>query len=249
MEFYTSALKILLKADNVQDSSMPTLFHPDFDARNIFVSMDDPTKITGVIDWQSTAIEPALTFAVTVPDFAEELSHDKTLDASLDAEPSDVQADAHRCAHTWTALTHSYPKLGTAARLNPLLCHFLAAASSGRIDEEVHIRSLLTDMDQYWSALGLPGRSPYRPSPEDLKCLEQSLDELETTQRLRVYLTRLLRCESDGWVNGDKWEEILPKYRMEYEEFIRACVTSREKGEDEAVAISKGQRIWPFDQR
>ncbi|KAM3452511.1 hypothetical protein MY3296_004535 [Beauveria thailandica] len=38
--------------------------------RNIFVSADDPTIITGLIDWQSTSVEPAFIYANETPDFA-----------------------------------------------------------------------------------------------------------------------------------------------------------------------------------
>lgn len=37
---------------------------------NIFVSDDDPTIITGIIDWQSASIEPAFWYADEVQDFA-----------------------------------------------------------------------------------------------------------------------------------------------------------------------------------
>ncbi|OAT02100.1 uncharacterized protein BDCG_17386 [Blastomyces dermatitidis ER-3] len=51
-------------------TSTPTLFHPDLHKRNIFVSKDNPTAITGFIDWQSTSVEPAFEYAYDVPDFA-----------------------------------------------------------------------------------------------------------------------------------------------------------------------------------
>lgn len=49
-----------ISADSrVHDAAASTLFHPDLHKRNIFVSDDDPSKITGIIDWQSSSIEPA----------------------------------------------------------------------------------------------------------------------------------------------------------------------------------------------
>jgi Predicted aminoglycoside phosphotransferase len=54
----------------VHDAAVPTLFHPDLHKRNIFVSDDDPSIITGIIDWQSLSIEPAFWYADEVPDFA-----------------------------------------------------------------------------------------------------------------------------------------------------------------------------------
>jgi len=225
------------------------LFHPDFHTRNIFVALDDPTQITGIIDWQSTAIEPAFVHAAEIPDFAEELPFDKTLDANRRAEMDGAQADAQRCAQTWAVLAYICPKLGEAAALDPLLCRYLATASSGWLDDAVSLRSLLTDLDQRWEDLGLPGDSLYQPSQEDAKTLSLELDELHSKQRLRMYLARLLCCETDGWVEMGRWEEVLPMYRTEYERFIEACVASREEGESESEAMRKGQRLWPFDLR
>jgi hypothetical protein len=34
------------------------------------ISADDPTTITGITDWQSSSIEPALMYADEMPDFA-----------------------------------------------------------------------------------------------------------------------------------------------------------------------------------
>ena len=36
----------------------PTLSHPDFHFSNILVSHDDPTVVTGVVDWEHTAVLP-----------------------------------------------------------------------------------------------------------------------------------------------------------------------------------------------
>lgn len=52
------------------ETAAPTLYHADLHKRNVFVSDDDPTIITGLIDWQSSSIEPAFEYADEVPDFA-----------------------------------------------------------------------------------------------------------------------------------------------------------------------------------
>ncbi|EDN03226.1 predicted protein [Histoplasma mississippiense (nom. inval.)] len=52
--------------------SVPT---PDLHKRNIFVSEDDPSIVTGIIDWQSTSIEPAFCYR-TWKDGAVALTHE-----------------------------------------------------------------------------------------------------------------------------------------------------------------------------
>jgi len=44
------------------------LLHPDLNKRNIYVSPDDPTRITALIDWQSSCIEPTFVHANETPD-------------------------------------------------------------------------------------------------------------------------------------------------------------------------------------
>ena len=40
----------LVEDNRVQEATSPALLHPDFHTRNIFVSEEDPTAITGIID-------------------------------------------------------------------------------------------------------------------------------------------------------------------------------------------------------
>nr|POE77970.1 altered inheritance of mitochondria protein 9, mitochondrial [Quercus suber] len=244
-----STREALAETEAVRISAKPTLFHPDFDTRNIFVAADDPTQITGIIDWQSAAIEPAFVHAAETPDFAEEVAFDKILDASRDSEMDDMKDDAQRCAQTWAVLTYLCPKLGQAATLDPFLSRYLATPASGWLDDVVSLASLLTDLNTKLADFGLPDDNMYQPSQEDAETLRVKLDELHGTQRLRMYLARLLRCETDGWVATSKWEEVLPVYPSEYKDFVASCVASREESESESAAITKAERLWPFDLR
>ena len=54
----------------VENASAPILLLADFHKRNIFVSANDPTTVSGFIDWQSTSIEPAFVYTDEYPDFA-----------------------------------------------------------------------------------------------------------------------------------------------------------------------------------
>jgi len=234
----------------VKLASKPVLFHPDFHARNIFVDPSNPTQVTGIIDWQAAAIEPVFVHVEETPDFAQELSFDKDSDAIQDVETEVAQADAQRCASAWAVMAHVCPKLGEAAlALDPLLRRYLEASSSGWLDDVICVRSILTTLNQQWESIGLPGRSLYQPSQTDTQDLSVKLDELESTQRLKSYLARLLRCETDGWVSEERWEEVLPIYREQYEQFKISCVDSREEGESMTDALATAQRLWPFDLR
>ena len=93
-----------MSADNrVRGAAVPALFHPDLHKRNIFVSHDDPSVITGFIDWQSSSIEPAFWYADEVPDFA------TCVASSTGAEGAD---DSELCTKTYEVCTRFLtPKL------------------------------------------------------------------------------------------------------------------------------------------
>ncbi|KAG6061803.1 hypothetical protein E4U32_002807 [Claviceps aff. humidiphila group G2b] len=68
LECYLQLLKHLLPADRSMGSSH--LWHGDLHVGNIFVDPGNPTRIVGLIDWQSTELSP-LYFQVGEPDFIE----------------------------------------------------------------------------------------------------------------------------------------------------------------------------------
>jgi hypothetical protein len=80
----------LLKiSEDVIGALKKTLLHPDLHKRNIFVSDDDPTIITSIIDWQSICIEPAFAFASDTPDLVNRNSAPVSLhDADMKAKAS-----------------------------------------------------------------------------------------------------------------------------------------------------------------
>ncbi|KAK5689299.1 hypothetical protein LTR17_026357 [Elasticomyces elasticus] len=242
-------LEVVGDTTTFQDACSPLLFHPDLHARNIIVDPNNPTQILGIIDWQSAAVEPAFVHAVETPDFAEEQLLDKTLDADVSHDSLEAEHHAQRCKRTWAVMAFLCPKLGKAMTLNSALCRYLAGVSSGCSDEATSLRSLLMDVSSEWKELGIPGVCPYQPSQADVKLLSVELDQLESTQRLRAYLSRLLRCEMDGWIEEGRWHEVVPIYREQYAEFVSACIASREEDETAEDAEKKVDKLWPFDLR
>ena len=233
----------------LQDSSNPLLFHPDLHARNIFVDPNDPTQILGIIDWQSAAVEPAFVHAQVRPDFAEEPLLDKTLDGEMFNDSREAQDHAQRCGQAWAVMAYICPRLGKGTMLDLAFGRYLAGVSSGASDDVTALRSLLADLSSEWDGLGLPGDCPYQTNQADAEALGVELGELESTERLRAYLSRLLPCEPNGCVEKGRWDEVLPVYRQQYAEFVNACVASREADETVADAVKKADRLWPYDLR
>lgn len=76
----------LAKDPRIRNAATAILCHTDLYKRNIFVSDEDPSIITDLIDWQSSSIEPAFEYADYVPDFAAPMT-----DASLEKKPAEIQ--------------------------------------------------------------------------------------------------------------------------------------------------------------
>jgi hypothetical protein len=64
-----------------------------------------------------------------------------------------------------------------------------------------------------------------------------------------MFLSRLLRCEMDGWVEKGRWDEVVPVYRDQYAKFVESCIESREEDETEEEAVRKADKLWPYDLR
>lgn len=119
----------LIEDKRIKDAATPALLHPDFHKRNIYVSANEPTVLTGLIDWQSTSIEPAFIYANETPDFAappaipdEDSSENNQDDRELSRKKQRELKDASVCHQTYdVVMTALIPKLRPARLLNPTL--------------------------------------------------------------------------------------------------------------------------------
>ena len=103
---------------------------------------DDPTEITGIIDWEFAAVEPAFVFAAETPDFAAELPDDHaTRQILLSEEDQDsahakLKADVDFCVKTWSLVPMICEKLREASGLDNSIIQLLAAPSNGWLADE-----------------------------------------------------------------------------------------------------------------
>ncbi|KAF2261442.1 hypothetical protein CC78DRAFT_608180 [Lojkania enalia] len=69
-------IRELAKTSVIQDAADPTLLHPDLHKRNVYVLEEDPSRVTAIIDWQSTSIELAYINSNHTPDLLEDPAED-----------------------------------------------------------------------------------------------------------------------------------------------------------------------------
>jgi predicted unusual protein kinase regulating ubiquinone biosynthesis (AarF/ABC1/UbiB family) len=100
----------LIRSPLMQSVGSPTLLHADLHKSNIFVSETEPTTIMGLIDWQSTSIEPAFMYANETPDFTTPADDITFLEYAVDTftdEGQQTDVEKIRGKTFCCAVTHS----------------------------------------------------------------------------------------------------------------------------------------------
>lgn len=246
-------MQILAADRRIQAAAAPTLIHPDYHKRNIYVSPDDPTTVTGLIDWQLTCIEPAFIYAHNTFDFASLPDENPADDEGKAKKPQSddelrLQKDISICHQTYDVVMKlKIPKMRPAKRLDPIFFRLFHYCFTTWRDGASAIRQELLDLRSLWAEMGLPGGCPYAPSEEELHEHARHYEDFETMQKLKMWLKVSLQTTSDGWVANEMWDAAKEANRAAYKEWM---VTAREsEAAGEGMTVGKAERLWPFDAR
>ena len=228
----------LSKDPRIINAAAPTLYHPDLHKRNIFVSDDDPTIVTGFIDWQSSSIEPAFVYADEMPDFA------TSMPPSED-EPADINAELCRQAFN-VCLQCLVPKIWAARALDDdLLRPFRYCHRTWR-DGAVAFRQELIEISNRWRELKLTNSCPYvLPTSDELLIHQKDFGTFETAQNLKRRLACLLDTAPDGWVPTHLWEATKVAHKEAFNEVVLAVKSESAGGQ--SMSEEDLKEIWPFD--
>ncbi|CAG8395357.1 unnamed protein product [Penicillium salamii] len=237
LEISKKVMEKLMKDERAQNAAAPVLVHPDYHKRNIYVSEEDPTTITGLIDWKSASVEPAFLYADESPDFAallEELEDDTFRQDDLKApgQKEKEEKDLMICYQTYDVLMKGVvPKMRPARLLDPRLFRIFKYCHTSWRDSAAAMRQELIDLSTHWTQLGLEsqGPCPYSPTPEELSRHAS------------------LNSNSDGWVPDEAWDAAKDAHRAAYDEWIQTARESEARGE--SMTVAKKEKLWPFDAR
>ena len=247
-------LQDLILQPQIQNSATPTLLHADLHARNIYVSNEDPTLITCLIDWQSNSVEPAFIYANEVPDFAT-VNAFPLAEGLLDQEvhrqepPSTEQDIKHQkvasyCSQAYDICTKSFiPKLRIARFVDQILIRPFQYCNTSWRDSTTAVRQEFIDLAEGWKEMGLPDECPYHPTHEELQLHKKEYKAFEHVQEFKSMLIKVLGTDSDGWVPTDRWDEVSHAHKAVFD---LALETARE-GIDESMSEEDVRELWPFD--
>ncbi|CAK44190.1 uncharacterized protein An02g04650 [Aspergillus niger] len=240
----------LIQDKRIQDAATPALSHPDYHKRNIYVSLEDPTIITGLIDWQSTSIEPAFIYANETPDFATPPHlDDEQPTTPITITTARERKDASICHQTYNvALVGLVPQLRPARLLDPTLFRLFHYTHLTWTGSAAAIRQDLIELSDRWAELGLQGTCPYSLTDEERERHAREYEDFEAVQGLKLWLKDVLNTDSDGWIPNDVWDAARDAHRAAYEEWIQTAREFENRGE-EGMTVEKAERLWPFDAR
>ncbi|SMY21314.1 unnamed protein product [Zymoseptoria tritici ST99CH_1A5] len=223
----------------------PTFLHRDLHKRNIFVSDEDPTQITCLIDWQSSSIEPAYSYDET-PDLCEFPTdwHESQVSDPPTKEQQNIMTSVDLCRQTWAVILRGYlPVLFEARTMDQDLLRLLQYIPSAWRHGAVLIREDLIQLSRRWTTdLKLPGTCPYQPTEEDLKRQAQLLPQWRELHDVRQVLFKGLRTDADGWIPIDHWDILQDVHRELFDEWVGNAAAEVGFTEEEARAA------WPFDE-
>ncbi|PKX97291.1 uncharacterized protein P174DRAFT_402425, partial [Aspergillus novofumigatus IBT 16806] len=222
-------LRQIAADSRIKTTSSPLLFHPDLHMRNIFVSEDDPTLISSIIDWQSASIEPAFWYSDEVPGFARE---------------NDICATTFELSSRFLTPKLSRPRLMDENLFRPLRYCYRTWK-----DGAVALRHELIETSRHWTELGFEGQCLYPiPTSEELANHEGEYKLFEAAQNLRRDLSNLLNTASDGWVPLENWEATELAHKELFNGMLQAVSDNPDLSDDEPIKDENTLRsIWPFD--
>jgi hypothetical protein len=236
----------LAKSPLVRDISKPTLLHADLHLRNIFVSETSPFDITAIIDWQSTAVEPAFIQANEMPGFASREIEDEDEDEQESLQPnpeiSKTRQDIILCNQAFEVCMQGFaPILAKARNTNGTLIRPFIHCNVSWRDSAPAVRQELIELSVQWPDLGLDGLRPYDPTVEELEAHEAQYADFEIALNLRLGLMRSLQTDSDGWVASGDWDVVKAAHDEMFREWLRTA------GEGWGMGEKKARELWPFD--
>ncbi|KAF7935402.1 uncharacterized protein EAE97_008309 [Botrytis byssoidea] len=242
-------LQNLITQPQIENASVPTLIHADLHTRNIYVSDEDPTLITCLIDWQSTSIEPAFIYANDVPDFAaapEKSPEEANLsnEPPLSAQDIRMQKVAAYCNQAYEICMEAFiPKMRVARSVDQLLIRPFQYSHTSWRDSATVVRQEFLDLAENWNELGLAGKCPYSPTQAELEIHQKEHKAFEHVQELKLMLIKLLHTDSDGWIPIERWEET----RCAHKEMFELALETAREGEDDLMTEKDMKELWPFD--
>ncbi|KAL4780668.1 phosphotransferase family protein [Aspergillus varians] len=248
-----AALTTLSKDQRILDVAQPVLWHSDLHLGNIFVSIDDPTIIEGIIDWQSASISPLFLQAQfpefvrppkgytpgaavpALPDNFDQLTPEQKEKASREKELA-----SRSKYYEMFCLVHNksvYNALELDRRLWEL---FTCSALSDR-GSLVPLQDALACVSRDWETIGLPGSCPFGFTEDVLSMHKEDVAKYQDMVSLWGIVKEQLGTDSTGWVSHERWEVTNEINQELFDMYVETM--------SEEISPNAAAKMWPFPPR
>ena len=232
-------------------SSRPVLWHTDLHMGNIFVSEEDHTKITGLIDWQLTSISP-LFLQARWPVFLEppkgyergpELPKLPENYKQLPQDEKDLAAFTRKeafLAKAYEVCIHRHNALAADALDVPSVFRELFIRCSEAFEESsIPLRATLIEILANWEDLHLPGKCSFTFTTEEFGAHKKEFEEYRQWHHVRGLASGALGSDSEGWIPP---ERDLEERQAKNKEFLDILIDkiAPEKSPEEV------RLLWPY---
>lgn len=237
------------------------IWHNDLHAENIFVNTEEPTQITGIIDWQSTYIAPLFDQTLepsSLLDFDSELG-DSLEPPELRSDINDMPLEERKAAIrefyarglmvAWRKLLYK----NSPAQYNAMIFGKSVAGNLIALGRrlyslgEAHFMSLLLDLQKEWS--GLPavqeaGKPPF-PIPFSAVQKSQILEQTKLADQSIEMMNYIAKQFGDLWpdkglTEHDQYENVRSELRAVRDKLVNHLDLTPEQEKE-------FDKFWPFE--
>ncbi|EXJ59001.1 hypothetical protein A1O7_06432 [Cladophialophora yegresii CBS 114405] len=251
LETTIKVMEVLGTHSDLLRHSKPTLCHTDLHMGNIFVSEDDPSQTSAVVDWQFTQIGPMFlqarwpVFLTPPKDYQVGIVKPRLPDDYEDLDEEGKQEADHRFEQATTAKAYelrcfldnkdAYDAMHLPRVYRELFMRY------GNTWEEgpAPLRACLLAISNAWDELDLPSECPYTWQAADIQKHEQQFEEYQEWRRARDFAEEYLGTDADGWIPP----EIDFNKKQEQNKALFALYAEQMAGQMSQEEISM---IWPF---
>lgn len=228
------------------------MWHTDLHMGNIFVSEEDHTQITCLIDWQSTSIAPLFLQArwpvfLSPPEGYREGTERPKLPANfddLDANEKKIalfEKDRATSSKAYEVATYLNNRDAYTAKweiFDPL-GELFARMGDTWDDGIVPLRTCLIQIVDNWGQMGLPDPCPIHFTSAERTSHEKQFSEYTQWHEIQEFAQKYLDTDAEGWIPpGADWAKKRLQNKALLELMIERLETQMPEGEV--------RRMWPF---
>ncbi|KAJ5975041.1 hypothetical protein N7481_008748 [Penicillium waksmanii] len=245
-----SVIPILSRDQRVLDIAEPILRNDMLGLEDIYVSLEDPTKIEGFIGWRTSKVLPLFVQAslpnfVPLPAFYTYGAHTYSRPDDFDTLSPETKQSvikeldmASRAKYYELKRCQEIKKMNNPYEVNRKLWRLFEVCAMQGSGSITPLRNRLHQLFENWSALGLPGACPFSVTEAEVQRQRQQEDKLIASLDVEDIVRDKLSTNSVGWIASDQWEEKLKANQELHEDFVQTV--------SKDIDAESATQMWPF---